>query len=225
MNEENKNNKKPDELLSHIYSASAALEKWRIARMMHMKEYSLKEIASLTDIGDNLIEMPQEEYERAITSLKKIIQDGMWSDRLVIGLASLYEEGEPARASMENALCSTHQNMIESAKQEARLQIAYKMMYRDGTFFLDAIANTTELSIEEVECLLDIRRIRAMEQRSTLARVVTKAQQARIDKITIAEIIDVDVSELDDLIATKDDYEDVFDFSFFQKSQFITKDY
>ena len=143
----------------------------------------------------------------------------MWADQFVMGLASLHKKGDPARERMENTLRSIHKDMIEAAKRGARLQIAYKMIDNSRLVSLDHIAHVSSISIEEVECLADIRRIRKRQERNTLARVVENALQAQLDKLTIAKIVDLDTSEVDELIEEKDNEEYVFDFSFLQKFQ------
>jgi hypothetical protein len=93
------------------------------------------------------------------------------------------------------------------------------MLRNNSIVFLSGIASITNLSIEEVECLADIRRIRKRQERNTLARVVENALQAQLDKLTIAKIVDLDTSEVDELIEKKDNEEHIFDFSFLGKFQ------
>ena len=209
-------------LLGVIHYASSFLEKLRIAQCMQNGVHSLREIEYLTGLKESQIEWSPEAYKQVRSQIEKVMEESFWDDRLTKLFFKIGERKDDAN-STENTLRKIFDDNIEKAKRETRLQIAYKMLHimlrNNSIVFLGGIASITNLSIEEVECLADIRRIRVRQERSTLSRVVKKALQAQLDKTKIAKIVDLDAFDFDDLIKDKDNEEDIFDFSFLQKPQ------
>ena len=205
-------------LLGVIHYASSFLEKLRIAQCMQNGVHSLREIEYLTGLKESQIEWSPEAYKQVRSQIEKVMEESFWDDRLTKLFFKIGERKDDAN-STENTLRKIFDDNMEKAKRETRLQIAYKMLRNNSIVFLGGIASITNLSIEEVECLADIRRIRVRQERSTLSRVVKKALQAQLDKLTIAKIVDLDAFDFDDLIKEKDNEEDIFDFSFLQKPQ------
>ena len=205
-------------LLGVIHYASSFLEKLRIAQCMQNGVHSLREIEYLTGLKESQIEWSPEAYKQVRSQIEKVMEESFWDDRLTKLFFKIGERKDDAN-STENTLRKIFDDNMEKAKRETRLQIAYKMLRNNSIVFLGGIASITNLSIEEVECLADIRRIRVRQERSTLSRVVKKALQAQLDKTKIAKIVDLDAFDFDDLIKDKDNEEDIFDFSFLQKPQ------
>lgn len=219
-----KKEERSDKWLRFIYEMSSLLEKWRIARFMAKEGYSLERIEDLTSVSSELVDMSVEQYKEVIGKTEKMIEEGMWGDSFVMGLASLYKKGETARENMENALRDAHRKIIASHKKEARLKIAYKLLIselqRNARTDLWNITHITNLSKEDVEHLVDLRYIRFCQERKTKKEIAQSALEAQLDRATVAKIVDLNPSKLDELLAQQE--EDTFKYSFLHRENPIS---
>lgn len=211
-----KENENSKSLLGSLRYVGAFLEKLRIVQRMQ-GAYSIREIEYLTGLTESQVDRSDEELDQVISKIERGIEANFWDDRLTKLFLKIGERSDDDRIG--NGLRKIFVDTMEMAKRETRLQIAYNMLLlkirTNSIVFFDGIARITNLSIEDMECLADISRIRTQQKRRTQARVVERALQAQIDRPTIAKIVGVYVSELDDLLTAKDNEEDTLDFSCF----------
>ena len=227
MSNQEKDHKNPEGFLGAISYVGAFLEKFRIAQRMKNGACPQREIEYITGLTEYQIDLATEEGGQAIADFEREVEKKFWNSDLTQLLLKVGERKDDDHSARDSCR-KIFEDTMEKAKRETRLHMAYKMLLLDlrihSFAFFGGTAHITNLSIEDMECLADIRRIRVQQEKSTQARVVKCALEEQIDRPTIAKIVGVDLAKLDDLLTEKYPEEDAIDFSLFmfKKHQALT---
>jgi hypothetical protein len=183
MSNQEKERKNPEGFLGAISYVGAFLEKFRIAQRMQNGSYSLREIGYITDLTEYQIGLATAEGGQVISDIERDVEKKFWDSdltQLFLNIGERRDDDHSTRDSLRKIFDDT----METAKRKTRLQMAYKMLLlrlrTNSIVFFGGIAHITNLSIGDMECLADIRRIRVQQEKSTQARMVEECFHASV---------------------------------------------
>lgn len=170
MSNQEKDHKNPEGFLGAISYVGAFLEKFRIAQRMKNGACPQREIEYITGLTEYQIDLATEEGGQAIADLEREVEKKFWNSDLTQLLLKVGERKDDDHSARDSCR-KIFEDTMEKAKRETRLHMAYKMLLLDlrihSFAFFGGTAHITNLSIEDMECLADIRRIRVQQEKST----------------------------------------------------------
>ena len=75
--------------------------------------------------------------------------------------------------------------------------------------------------MKDVKSLVDLRRICIQQERKTKKEIAQRALKAQLDRATVAKIVGLNPSKLDELLAHQEE-EDIFNYSFLHRENPIS---
>jgi hypothetical protein len=193
-------------------------EKLRIVqRMINRHEYS-EEIAYVVELPLVFIEKIEENPEKCdeLIELVGATDRKISSDKNIVQIFEDFLLENDRTIKIREMVTSLFQNTVKEGQREAKLRAAYRMIR--PYVCLDDIAEITGLEFREVECLLEIARIRKEERERISKQIAKRLLQEQLKPERIRQLTDLSLDEVLELqdhhTSSLDEDEELYDFDY-----------
>jgi hypothetical protein len=183
-------------------------EKLRIAQRMIKRHAYPKEIAYVVELPLVVIEKIKENPEKC-DDLIELVGSTVTKVSSTKDIAHILEEfllENDETIKIREKIKTVLHNMVKEGQREAKLRAAYRMI--KPYVCLDNIADLTGLEFREVECLLEIARIRKEERERNSKQIAKRLLQEQLKPERIYQLTDL---SLDEVLELQDQYTGSFD--------------
>lgn len=191
-----------------IRHISKIQEKLRIVQRMIKRHESPEEIAYVVELPLVFIEKIEENPEKCdeLIELVGATARKISSDKNIVQIFEDFLLENDKTIKIREIVTAVFQNMVKEGQREAKLRAAYRMIR--PYVCLDNIAEITGLEFREVECLLEIARIRKEERERISKQIAKRLLKEQLKPERICQLTDL---SLDDVLEQQDQYTSSFD--------------